>query len=76
MSNNDLDSQIDDLNNELVWSQIIRKEKELAKAKKVVAMSQEHLDESNREIQGAHVSSAYGSERMTLIMVLTPLIDI
>ncbi|SAM00180.1 hypothetical protein [Absidia glauca] len=54
MANNDLDLQIDDLNNELVWSQIIRKETELVKAKQVVAVSQGHLDESNRQIQGAH----------------------
>lgn len=65
MANNDLDLQIDDLSNELVWSQIIRKESELVKAKQVVAVSQGHLDESNRQIQGAHVSSVYGRKNCT-----------
>ncbi|KAI8335915.1 P-loop containing nucleoside triphosphate hydrolase protein [Chlamydoabsidia padenii] len=56
LATSDLDAQIDELNNELVWSQIIRKEAELAKQKKVVEGSQEQMDEINQHIQGARVS--------------------
>ncbi|CAO3596582.1 unnamed protein product [Absidia cylindrospora] len=53
LSTSEIDVQIDDLNNELVWSQIIRKEMELEKAKKIATLSQENIDESDQQVQAA-----------------------
>ncbi|KAI9305478.1 P-loop containing nucleoside triphosphate hydrolase protein [Cunninghamella echinulata] len=52
LSANTLDEQIDQLNNELVWSQIITKEKELANVNKHIEESQKLLDNANEKING------------------------
>ncbi|CAO3619177.1 unnamed protein product [Cunninghamella echinulata] len=52
LSANTLDEQIDQLNNELVWSQIITKEKELANVNKHIDESQKLLDNANEKING------------------------
>ncbi|ORZ12709.1 hypothetical protein BCR42DRAFT_331345 [Absidia repens] len=53
LSTSEIDVQIDDLNNELVWSQIIRKEMELEKARKIANLSQDNIDESDQQVQAA-----------------------
>lgn len=56
MATSELDVEIDKLNNELVWSQIIRKEAELVQAKLLVEKSQDHLDKVDQDIESANVS--------------------
>ncbi|KAG0166206.1 Structural maintenance of chromosomes protein 6 [Apophysomyces sp. BC1015] len=46
----EIESKIDDLNNELVWAQIINKEKEVENAQKDVSMAQKQIDSTKEKI--------------------------
>lgn len=55
LSANTLDEQIDQLNNELVWCQIINKEKELENLNKVIDESQEKINGADDKINAIKV---------------------
>ncbi|KAF7722745.1 Structural maintenance of chromosomes protein 6 [Apophysomyces ossiformis] len=46
----EIESKIDDLNNELVWAQIINKEKEVENARKDVTLAQKQIDATKEKI--------------------------
>lgn len=51
----EIDTRIDDLNNELVWSQIIGKEREVEAARRDVEKAQEQLQSTREKINASRV---------------------